>query len=165
MKRNQFIRGLGITALTTPALIRNFSAEPEPQMDKAIVQEFVRVAHSDITKVKEMLAEYPNLLNAAHDWKYGDFETGLGAATHVGDKELASYFVDQGAQTDIFTACLFGHLDMLKSILAVFPKSLYAKGPHGFTLLHHAIKGEEEALPVKEYLESLGMKETKIPLY
>lgn len=35
----------------------------------------------------------------------------------------------------------------------------------GFTLLHHAEKGGEEALEVKEYLLALGAKETKIPLY
>jgi hypothetical protein len=32
-------------------------------------------------------------------------------------------------------------------------------------LLHHAEKGGEEALEVKEYLLSLGAKETKVALY
>ncbi|MGB5497778.1 MAG: hypothetical protein WBM77_02485 [Maribacter sp.] len=50
-------------------------------------------------------------------------------------------------------------------MLATFPKALYSKGPHGFTLLHHAIKGGDEALEVKEYLESLGAVKTKITLY
>jgi hypothetical protein len=45
------------------------------------------------------------------------------------------------------------------------PRILNAKGPHGFTLLHHANKGGEEALEVKDYLMFLGAKETKIPLY
>ncbi len=165
MHRKHFIRGLGISALASPAFIRSFPIDPEPQMDKAIVQEFVRVAHSDMDKVKLMLEEHPNLLNAAHDWKFGDFETALGAATHVGYKDLVLYLVDKGAQTDIFTACLFGHVQIVKSIIDIWPDTLHAKGPHGFTLLHHAIKGEEEALPVKEFLEALGLKVTKIPLY
>ncbi len=42
---------------------------------------------------------------------------------------------------------------------------LHAKEPHGYTLLHHAERGEEEALEVKEYLMSLGLKETRILLY
>lgn len=44
------------------------------------------------------------------------------------------------------------------------PNTLNAKGPHGYTLLHHAEKGGDEALEVKEYLLSMGQKETKIAL-
>ncbi|MBK9103404.1 MAG: ankyrin repeat domain-containing protein [Saprospiraceae bacterium] len=112
-----------------------------------------------------MLEEHPTLLNAAHDWGSGDFETALGAASHVGYKELVNYLISKGAQTNIFTACLFGHIDIVKAVLGKFPASLNAKGPHGFTLLHHAIKGGEEAFEVKAYLESLGATDTKIPLY
>jgi hypothetical protein len=50
-------------------------------------------------------------------------------------------------------------------MLEAFPSTLHAKGPHGFTLLHHAIEGGDEALAVKEYLESLGAKEKKVALY
>ena len=112
-----------------------------------------------------MLEEFPNLLNAAHDWKFGDFETGLGAASHVGFKELAHYFLDKGAQANIFTACLFGKMEIVKPMLDAFPNTIHAKGPHGFTLLHHAEKGGDDALEVKDYLVSLGAKEKKIALY
>jgi hypothetical protein len=75
------------------------------------------------------------------------------------------YFLDQGAQANIFTAALFGRMDIIKPMLDFSPSILNAKGPHGFTLLHHANKGGEEALEVKDYLMFLGAKETKIPLY
>jgi hypothetical protein len=42
---------------------------------------------------------------------------------------------------------------------------LNSKGPHGFTMLHHALKGGEGALKVAEYLKSLGATETKIDFY
>ena len=116
-------------------------------------------------RVKEMLEEHPTLLNAAHDWENGDFETGLGAASHVGYKELVQYFLNQGAQANIFTACLFGRMDIVKPMIEAFPSILHSKGPHGYTLLHHAIEGGEEALEVKGYLESLGASETLIPLF
>jgi ankyrin repeat protein len=112
-----------------------------------------------------MLEEYPNLLNAAHDWKGGDFETGLGAASHVGYKELVQLFLEKGAQANIFTACLFGKMEIVKPMLAAFPNTIHARGPHGLTLLHHAVKGGNDALEVKEYLESLGAKEMKVDLY
>ncbi|HMC02208.1 MAG TPA: hypothetical protein VKN14_14310 [Flavobacteriaceae bacterium] len=167
MKRNQFIKTVGIGSLlipTVPIFSLNKTQE-EPQLDKALVQEFVGKSHSDPDRVKELLTENPTLLNAAHDWKYGDFETGLGAASHVGNKALVQYFLEQGAQANIFTAALFGRMDIIKPMLDFSPNILHAKGPHGFTLLHHADKGGEDALEVKEYLISLGAKETKIPLY
>ena len=139
--------------------------QAEPQLDKEVVKNFVAVSHTDIDKVKPLLEEFPNLLNAAHDWKYGDFETGLGAAQHVGYKELATYFIEKGAQANIFTAALFGQMEILKPFLAAYPAALNARGPHGYTLLHHANKGEEGALEVKEYLIALGAVETKFPLY
>lgn len=166
MNRNQFLRCAGRGGLimaTAPML--SFKKQEEDQLDKKIVQTFVGASHKDMDKVKEMLDEYPTLLNAAHDWKKGDFETGLGAASHVGFKELARYFLDKGAQANIFTACLFGKMDIVKPMLTIFPNTLYAKGPHGFTLLHHAEKGGEEALEVKEYLIALGAKTTKVALY
>lgn len=166
MNRIHFLKSVGgIGLLASAASLSSFKSQDEPQLDKKIVQEFVGASHKDMDKVKELLEEYPNLINAAHDWKYGDFETGLGAASHVGYKELAQYFLDKGAQANIFTACLFGNMEIVKPMLTAFPNTLHAKGPHGFTLLHHAVKGGEEALEVKDYLVSLGAVEKKIALY
>ena len=168
MTRLQFLQnGLIATGLLTFTGSVSWAQETQevPQLDKKLVQEFVGAGHRDFDKVKALLEENPTLLNAAHDWKGGDFETALGAASHVGYKELAQYLIDQGAQANIFTACLFGRMDIVKPILDFFPNTLHAKGPHGFTLLHHAIKGGDEALEVKEYLESLGAKETKVALF
>ncbi|NHF59813.1 ankyrin repeat domain-containing protein [Flavobacteriaceae bacterium TP-CH-4] len=166
MNRNHFLRniGRGSLALGVSPLV-SFNRQDGEKMDPKVVQEFVGACHRDMDKVKTLLEEYPTLLNAAHDWKKGDFETGLGAASHVGYKELAQFLLDEGAQANIFTACLFGKMDIVKPMLTAFPKSLNALGPHGFTLLHHAEKGGDEALEVKEYLLSLGAKETKVALY
>ena len=166
MNRTKFLKtaaGTGLIFAAAPLV--SFSGQDEEQLDKRVVQEFVGASHKDMDKVKMMLEEFPNLLNAAHDWKFGDFETGLGAASHVGFKELAHYFLDKGAQANIFTACLFGKMEIVKPMLDAFPNTIHAKGPHGFTLLHHAEKGGDDALEVKDYLVSLGAKEKKIALY
>ena len=168
MRRKTFIKqtGLGLLGLSAyPLLSTAQNTQEEPQLDKKLVQEFVGSSHGKMDKVKEMLAEHPTLLNAAHDWRRGDFETGLGAASHVGHKELVQYFLEKGAQANIFTAALLGKMEIIKLMLETFPSTLHAKGPHGYTLLHHAEKGGEDALEVKEYLESLGLKETRIKLY
>ena len=150
---------------TTPLTAFPTPLKNDPQLDKELVRIFVGKAHSDMEFVKQLLMEHPTLLNAAHDWNFGDFETALGAASHVGYKELAKYLLDQGAQANIFTAALFGKIEIVKPMLEAFPLTLHAKGPHGFTLLHHAEKGGEDATEVLEYLRSLGATETKIELY
>ena len=168
MERKQFLKkSLAATGLLGITPIISFAGfqQQDPQLDKKLVEEFVGISHTNMDKAKPLLEEHPNLLNAAHDWKYGDFETGLGAASHVGYKELAQYYIDKGAQANIFTACLFGKIDVVKAMVKAFPNIIYARGPHGFTLLHHAIRGKEDALEVKEYLEYLGCKETKYKLY
>lgn len=167
MNRKTFIQTFSAAAITLP-VATSFAAVPiqdDPQLDKNLVKEFVGKSHRDMDTVKEMLAEYPTLLNAAYDWKMGDFETGLGAASHVGYKDLVQFFLDNGAQANIFTAALFGRLDILKPMLEFSPALLHAKGPHGFTLLHHASKGGDEATEVVDYLKSLGAKEMRIDLY
>ncbi len=168
MNRKQFLKTGLITAgalIKTPHITFGQQEQDPSQLDKKLVKEFVGVSHSKFDKAKELLEEYPTLLNASHDWRGGDFETGLGAASHVGHKELAQYLIDKGAQANIFTAALFGRIDIIKPMLKFFPHALHAKGPHGFTLLHHAKKGGEKAEEMFSYLESLGAKETKISLY
>ncbi|NJB70103.1 hypothetical protein GGR42_000565 [Saonia flava] len=166
MNRNQFIKtsvGTGMVLAALPLV--SFTDQEGESFDKKIVQEFVTQSHKNLDKVSAMLEEFPNLINAAHDWKRGDFETGLGAASHVGYKELAQHLLNNGAQANIFTACLFGKIEIVKPMLTAFPQTVHAIGPHGFTLLHHAEKGGDDALEVKEYLESLGAKETMIKIY
>lgn len=58
-----------------------------------------------------------------------------------------------------------GKMDILKPTLDFSPALLYAKGPHRFTLLHHAEKGGDDVLEVKSYLKSLGATESKVALY
>lgn len=166
MERSKFISvlgGSGILMASVPMF--SFSAQEDEQLNKVLVQEFVGASHSDMDKVKDMLEEYPTLLNAAHDWKKGDFETGFGAACHVGHTELAQHFMDKGAQANIFTACLFGKIEIVRPMLIAFPSTLNALGPHGLTLLHHAVKGGDDALEVREYLESLGATKMQVALY
>lgn len=166
MNRQQFLKSASASGLILGSMpFFSFRSQEDPQLDKKLVQEFVGKSHSDMDRVKELLEAHPNLLNAAHDWKHGDFETGLGAASHVGHKELVSFFLEKGAQANIFTACVLGKSEVVKPMLTAFPSTLHAKGPHGFTLLHHAERGGDDALEVKEFLISLGAKETKVALY
>jgi hypothetical protein len=59
---------------------------------------------------------------------------------------------------------MLGKTQIVKTYIETYPSCLYARGPHGFTLLHHANRGGEEAKELVEYLQSKGLKETRAAL-
>ena len=147
-----------------PNLVFSQKKETPPQIDPKTVNEFVKIAHSDFNKVKEMVKEQPLLLNASWDWGNGDFETALGATAHMGLKETANFLISLGARTDIFALTMLGKTDIVKALIKAYPNLLNSKGPHGFTLLHHAEKGGKEAEKLLKHLQKLGLTETFIKL-
>ena len=143
--------------IPTGSLLAQDPVKPKPpSLPSDLVKEFVIKAHGDLKRTQEMLAEQPGLLNASWDWGGGDFEMGIEGAGHVGNKDIAKYLISKGARMTVFVATMLGRLDIVKPILTAFPEMIHGKGPHGLTFLHHAKKGGDEALPVLEYLQSLG---------
>jgi hypothetical protein len=120
------------------------------------VQEFVGKAHGDLNRVQELLAQEPRLANACWDWGGGDWETALGAAAHMGRRDIAALLLTHGARLDLFAAAMLGYLDVVKTILAANPEARRHPGPHGIPLLAHAKAGGDSSAAVVEYLESLG---------
>ena len=126
-----------------------------PALELDLVQEFVAKAHGDFARVKEMLAQKPGLINATWDWGGGDFETALGAASHMGDVEIANYLLERGARLDLFAAAMLGKLDIVKAALTAYPSAVNIPGPHGISLIAHAQAGGDDAKSVLEFLEAL----------
>ena len=83
-------------------------------MDQQLVAEFVGNAHGDLNRVKELLAGEPGLINATWDWGGGDFETALGAASHMGRRDIAEFLLANGARLDIFAAAMLGHFQQVE---------------------------------------------------
>ena len=72
-----------------------------------------------------------------------------------------------GARPDVFTFAMFGQLGVVKAYIEANPGIQRTLGPHGITLLSHARHGGDRALPVVEYLTSLGdadIGHTSLPL-
>jgi hypothetical protein len=126
-----------------------------PALKLEKVKEFVAVAHGDLERVKALLVEEPALLNATWDWGGGDFETALGAAGHMGRRDIALHLLEKGARMDIFVAAMLGELKIVQATLNAFPNLIRSLGPHGIPLLAHAKAGGEPAKAVLEYLRSL----------
>jgi hypothetical protein len=133
----------------------------KPQINRVLVQDFVIYAHSDLEMVKKLLEKEPALLNATMDWGGGDWETGLGGASHMGRRDIVESLLGRGARIDLFCATMLGRLDAVKSFLTLEPGLIDAKGPHGFTLHFHAQVGGKEAEPVLDYLQSIKKVELK----
>lgn len=126
-----------------------------PQINKLLVQDFVIFAHMDPEMVTKLLDREPGLLNAEMDWGGGDWETALGAASHMGRRDIAALLLERGARIDLFCAAMLGQLDAVRAFLTLQPKLIDAKGPHGFSLHFHAQVGGKEAGPVLDYLQSV----------
>jgi hypothetical protein len=127
-----------------------------PQINRQMVQDFVIYAHMDLAMTKKLLDKEPMLINAVMDWGAGDWESGLGGASHMGRRDLVEFLLEKGARIDIFCAAMLGQLDVVKAFLTLEPKLIDAKGPHGFFNLHrHAAAGGKAAEPVLEYLQSV----------
>ena len=126
-----------------------------PALDAKLVEEFVGNAHGNFARVKELLESEPALVNATWDWGGGDFETALGAAAHMGNKQIANYLLEHGARLDVFAAAMLGKLDVVKAALAAYPEAIDTLGPHGIPLIDHAEAGREEAKMVLEFLKTL----------
>ncbi|MEP6583716.1 MAG: hypothetical protein ABJA90_05605 [Ginsengibacter sp.] len=172
MVRKKFLQRAIVSAgtiLTVPSILL---AEPQykfkhpstDQLPPDKVKDFVIAGHGDLAKVKSMLQELPTLLYATWDWGGGDFETALEGAGHVGNKEIATYLIAAGARTNLFVLTMLGKTEIVTSYINAFPQYINARGPHGFTFLHHAQKGGDDSKVLLDYFQNKGLKGTKSPL-
>ncbi len=127
-----------------------------PSQDASLAKDIVGASHGNIAKVKELLALHATLANATWDWGFGDWETALGAASHTGQREIASLLIESGARPDIFTFAMLGSVDVVRAYVLAHPGIQRTRGPHGITLMKHAKAGGEAAAKVVEYLTELG---------
>ena len=128
----------------------------KPAIDTDLVHQFVNDAHSDFDSVKKLLKKEPALANASWDWGGRDWETGLGAAAHMGRKNIAEHLLQKGARIDLFAAAMLGKLDIVQAVVADDPSVIDEPGPHGISLMAHARKGGKEATEVVKLLQSVG---------
>jgi hypothetical protein len=133
----------------------------KPQINRTLAADFVIFAHSDLEMTKKLLEKEPALLNASVDWGGGDWETGLGAASHMGRRDIVELLLDRGARIDIFCAAMLGQLDAVRAFLTHQPKLIDAKGPHGITLHSHAQVGGKDSENVLDFLQSIKKIELK----
>ena len=135
----------------------------KPQINRLMAQDFVVAAHMDLDLVRHLLGREPGLANATMDWGGGDWETAIGAASHMGRADIVELLMAHGARPDIFCAAMLGKLEVVKGILEMEPGLIEAKGPHGFGLHFHATVGGHFAKAVLDYLQGIKEGEVRVP--
>ena len=142
-----------------------------PGINDSMASGIVGASHGNFDKVKELVNARPELAGASWDWGFGDWETALGAASHVGRRDIAEFLMSHGARPDIFTYTMMGMIKSVQEIIETVPGIQSHNGPHGITLLQHAknrLENKEisasDAANVKKvisYLETLGNADIK----
>ena len=131
------------------------AASWSPVTDPAVARQVVGLSHRDLDGVRAIVDPHPELASSAIDWGFGDWESAIGAASHVGRRDIVEYLMSQGARPDLFTLAMLGNLDAVRAMVEAAPGLQRLKGPHGLTLAHHARAGGEAGAAVLAYLEGL----------
>ncbi|HEV3139888.1 MAG TPA: hypothetical protein VGY57_05210 [Vicinamibacterales bacterium] len=133
-----------------------------PAQPRELVEEMIVVAHGNVARVKELVGGQPTLAKATFDWGFGDWETALGAASHVGNREIAELLLANGAHPTMFSAAMLGQIDVVKTFVAASPGIQRTRGPHSISLMRHATAGGPKAAAVVEYLKSIDGADDKV---
>ena len=162
-------RGLltGSAAAVTAGLVSPWTARAEtaaetvyepgvtfPTTVPDLAKQIVGASHFDLDKVRALLAEDRSLALAAWDWGFGDWESALGAACHVGRRDIAEALIRHGARPNLFSWAMMDQVDAVRAVCQASPGIQKMRGPHGIPLLRHAIHGKAER--VEAYLRELG---------
>ena len=133
--------------------------DKEP-ISQELVKDFVMYSHMSFDRVKTLCEKEPKIVRAAIDWGEGDWESGLDAASHVGNTDIAQYLLSKGAPLTVYCAAMLGQIDMVKAFIASDPNVTKQTGVHGISLLYHAVlSGKVELAELLEQHGSAPLEE------
>jgi len=95
------------------------------------INEFTRLSHADVERVKHLLKLAPALAFARATWD----ESGIEAASHMGLAPLARHLADHGAAVSVCTATVLGLRDRVEAMVKSDPDSVHERGAHDIALL------------------------------
>ncbi len=104
-------------------------------IDQKIIDDFVGNAHGNLARVKELLEQYPDIVNQNASWN----EYAIEAAAQTGNKSIIELLLSKGAPTNICVETVLGHNDKVKALIQGDAANARATGAHGISLLYHAV--------------------------
>ena len=135
-----------------------------PHIDPEVVAQVVGRSHFDLEGVKALVEPRPELARSVWEWRFSDFESAIGAASHVGRRDIALYLMDKGARPTLFTFAMLGAHDVVQAAVAAAPGIQRTAGPHGISLLDHAhaggrMQGDMTAIQVEDLRRTVALLE------
>jgi hypothetical protein len=61
----------------------------------------------------------------------------------MGRQDMAEFFIEKGSPVSVCTACMLGHQDEVKKLLADDPNRVHERGAHDFPLIWYTAFGPE----------------------
>ena len=77
---------------------------PDTTTDQGMIDELVGNAHGNFARVKELLDQRPDLIDAKATWN----ETPIEAAAQMGNRKIIDFLIERGAPVDAFTSLVLG---------------------------------------------------------
>jgi len=105
--------------------------------DQATIDDLVGNAHGNAARVREILEEHPELVNAVATWQ----ETPIQAAAQMGNRAILEMLLGLGAPLDCYTAAALGRAGEVREFLASQPVLATGTGVHGLPALYFAAVG------------------------
>jgi ankyrin repeat protein len=99
------------------------------------INQYIIDCHSDLDLVKQKTKEQPLLV---HGYNPAEDESALGAAGHMGRRDIAEFLLAQGAELELATAAMLGLREEVKNRLAADPGLATSGGAHGIPVAFHA---------------------------
>lgn len=119
---------------------RAYIREDIDGLPQDFINEFARLAHSDVERVKHLLKLAPSLVHGRATWD----ESAIEAASHMGLTALARHLADHGAAVSTCTATLMGLRDRVAALLKDDPACVRERGAHDIAILAYTAYGEEK---------------------
>lgn len=120
---------------------RPYGRENIEGLPQDFINEFTRLSHFDVERVKHLAKLAPALIAGRATWD----ESGIEAAAHMGLVPLARFLADHGAPVSTCTATVLGRRDRVQALIASDAACVRERGAHDIALLAYTALGEERA--------------------
>ncbi len=102
----------------------------------------VLASHGNLTKVRDLVNERPELINEPGVGNDFGGETPLAAAAHTHNRAIAELLLTHGAEHDVYTVTFMGDRERVVAFLDAKPDLVRTPGIHNIPILSFATNGD-----------------------
>lgn len=118
------------------------------------LHDLIMAAHRDLGEVEAIIGDHPELLDRPHP---DSGETPLGAAAHMGRRDIATLLLARGAEPTLCALAMLGDVAAVEASLERDPHQIDRAGAHGIPLMFHAALSG--SVPLARRLREAGCRD------